>query len=368
MNQPPRVILHVFPSTSWGGAEIYSVQLASAQQKSGQKVFFWTSANTQMAEEAAKQGLTVLTEKLGNRIDISFLRLRQMLKKTQATHVHLHWSGGMWSLGLLKLFCKFKLIYHVHLWMKHSKKDPLHALLYRNIDSIVVAGEKAKEAVAKCLPVNPEKIKMCPYALQDETTVKPLTKENLGFKANHFLVGVFSRIDRQKGIMEFLKAMSKLKKEFSDVRILIVGEPTRGEEDSKNYEVELKAYAKENFSRDVIHFEGFKKNFRDYLAACDVLVVPSYHESYSLIILEAFALGVPVLSTSAGGTPDLVRNERGWLVEPQNVESLTEGLRLVFSKPHQAPVMGLMAQDYVKKNHSFDQVLRCLDEVYDGRS
>src|SRR6187399_1341075 len=110
MSQPHRVILHVFPSKSWGGAEIYSVQLAKAQKDEGEKVFYWATEGSQIHTEAKKAGIETITTPLNERVDLSLGKLLRVLKDTQATHVHLHWSGGMWSFGLAKYFKKFKLL------------------------------------------------------------------------------------------------------------------------------------------------------------------------------------------------------------------------------------------------------------------
>ena len=363
MTQSRRVILHVFPSNSWGGAEIYSVQLSKAQKDDGERVLFWGVPGSPLAVEIESIGIEFISEPLKPRIDLSLGRLKKVLKNTGATHVHLHWSGGMWSFGLLKNFYDFKLILHQHLWMKHSKQDPLHRWLYKNLDKLVVAGEIAKKAALKCLPVNENQVEICPYAIEFEK-VQPLSREQLGLRANQTVIGIFSRLDRQKGIMEFLQGFSEIKSDFPNVRALIVGDPTKGEEDSLSYEQELKTFASQNFGEDVIQFHGFQKKFREWLSICDILALPSYHESYSLIILEAFALGVPVLSTYAGGTPDLVQSGRGWMIEPRNVESLKLGLKKIVSAPEQIAPMGLMARDYVEKNHSFPVVLKRFNEIY----
>ncbi len=365
MNQPQRVILHVFPSQSWGGAEIYSLALAKQQQNEGEKLWFWVAPGSRMADEAQKLGLRLVTESLKERMDFGFSRIKKVIRSTGTTHVHLHWTGGMWSLGLAKSGMNFKLILHMHMWMKHTKKDPLHRILYKNIDVLVVAGAKAREAALACLPVTREQVQICPYAVE-MAYADPVPREKLGFEASDFVFGIFSRLDRQKGILEFLKALAPSIKEEPDVRAVIVGDPTHEEADSMLYEKELKGFALEHFKAGVIQFQGFKTNFRDWLATCSVLALPSYHESYSIMILEAFALGIPVFSTHAGGTPDLVDSQRGWLVEPQNIESLREGLKQVFREKHQIFAKGLLAQEYVKAYHSFPNVLKRFNEIYDS--
>lgn len=358
-----RVIVHVFPSSSWGGAEIYSVQLAAEQRRRGEKIYLWALAESPMEVEARRQGLSVLSTKLNYRLDLSPLKIAKVLKSVGATHVHIHWSGGVWSFGLVKYFYQFKLIYHVHLWMKHSKKDPLHWFLYRQIDKIIVAGKEAEKAVLSCLPVSKKKISQCFYALTGGD-VTPHSRLQLNLDAKHFVIGIFSRIDRQKGVFEFLSALKKIFSDFSNVRVLIIGEPTRDESDSILYFMEIKTFVADNFPEGVIQFHGFKKDFRNWLSVCDLLCVPSYHESYSLMILEAFACGIPVLSTQAGGTPDLVNSDRGWLVKPRDVESLKEGLLEILRDPTTAKNKGEASKSYAAKYHRFPQILQCIDEVY----
>jgi len=364
MSRPYRVILHVFPSQSWGGAEIYSVQLAWAQQQAGEKVYFWAYPGSPIATEASGKGIKVITERLGIRLDLSLFRFNRVLAETEATHVHLHWSGGMWSLGILRFFRKFKLLLHNHMWIKHSKKDPLHMLVYRNLDKFIVAGEQARKAALNCLALSEQQIEICPYAVTTEA-VYPFSKERMGFNKDDFIIGIFSRLDRQKGILELLEAAQPLAEEYPDLRILIMGNPTLKEKDSLLYCEELKEFVEDNFDAEVVQFHGNKENFREWLASCNVLALPSYHESYSLIILEAFAVGVPVISTLAGGTPDLIKSERGWLVEPRNVDSLYEGLKRIMESRHQIPSMGLMARDYVTRKHTFEAVIERLRTIYD---
>lgn len=358
-------IIHVFPSASWGGAEIYSVELAARQMQKGLRVTFWGVKDSRIISEAKARGLNIVDEPLSWRLDLlSLPRLAKKLRDLKATHLHIHWSGGVWAFFGIKLLYPVKIFYHVHLWMKHTKKDPFHLLAYQMVDRLIVAGPSAKEAILKTLPISAKKIRICPYGM-DFTKFENVVCEITDTPEVGLVFGIFARIDRQKGIKEFLLAMEPLMKRHAGTHLVVVGDPTHGEAEADSYFQEIKELLKTKFDQKRIHQFGFQKNYLNLLACCQVLVAPSFHESYSLIILDAFALGIPVLSTRAGGTPDLVTDERGWLVPPQDVDALRIALNGILSDPHDVTWKSECARTYVTTHHSFENVLKKISAIYE---
>lgn len=361
------MIAHVFASTSWGGAEIYSLELAEAQKKAGLNILFWATPGSRLWEEARARGLEVIDQPLPPRIDFFSLRkIKKILEIHSISHVHLHWSGGLWTFALIKKWFSFRLIYHVHLWMKHKKRDPLHWQLYKSIDHIVVAGQRAREAVLRCLPVKGNQIFVCPYARHFSHKQDPtITRSALQIPEEKLVFGIFARLDRQKGILEFLEALKTIQSHNNNKLFfaLVVGDPTAGEQDAEKYQMELQGFARA-YLQGQIKFLPHQKDYLSFMNLCDVLVAPSYHESYSLVFLDAFYLGKPVISTNAGGTPDLVTQKRGWLVPPQNTEFLVQTLQVVVEQPEIIQQKGQAAQEYVVAEHSFEKVLEQLNFLY----
>jgi len=359
-------VLHVFPSHAWGGAEIYALQLAYEQQLRGHDTLFWLKAESPMAKEAKKLGLRVVEEALGSRIDLgAFSRILRLIKKENISHVHLHWSGGLWTFAPLKRLLGVKLIYHVHMFMKHSKKDPLHWFLYQQLDAVIVAGERAKLAVLKTLPVKKKSVFVCPYGMDFKKYENVKAKIISGFSEENFVFGMFARIDKQKGVLEFIKAFERLEKKHPQVRAVIVGDPTLSEKDPEEYNRQVDALITQpHLCRKIIKM-GFQKEYLSFMKSCEVLVAPSYHESYSLILLDAFILGVSVISTDSGGTPDIVTPDRGWLVSPRSVDSLAMAMEAALV-PGVLESRRVSAQRYVLREHDFSHVVEIINKIYLG--
>ncbi|HEX4925228.1 MAG TPA: glycosyltransferase family 4 protein [Bdellovibrionales bacterium] len=352
-------IVHVFASRSWGGAEIYAVELAARQREHGLSSSVWGLEGSPLVVEARKRGVPVHTEPISIRLDVPALpRLGRYIRANGITHLHLHWSGGVWAFFGLGAWTGVKLIYHNHMWISHYKYDPFHLVAYAQLRALIVAGSRARASAAKHLAVSQKKLKIVPYGI-DLTRRSKHTAD-----PSKFVFGLFARIDRQKGTKEFLLA-SERALEGSNAEVVLVGDPTLNETDAKAYSEEVDALIAASKHRDRIRRMGSRKDYLDVLATCDVLVVPSYHESYSLLILDAFMQGKPVIATNSGGTPDLVTEERGWLVPPRDVDALAITMKLACRDREAARSKGEAARVYVEREHSFDFVLSRLREIYE---
>lgn len=357
-NRRPR-IAHVFPSHSWGGAEIYAVQLALAQMEAGENVVLWVPENSRLEKEALDAGISVINDPVPWRFQpFSLIKLAAVIQRTRLDVLYFHWSGGAWAFWGVGWLVSVKRLYHVHLWMKHSKTDPLHWLLYRSLDLIFVAGRRAEERVLKLLPVRKGQVRILPYAIPKIPSFDVVKRNDVGLRDSSIVIGIFARHDRQKGQLEFLKALQR----FSglDLQVFLVGDPTFGEADSQSYHQELvEIMSSPLLNQRVVSLES-QREFQKYLALCDVLAVPSYHESYSLMILHAFSLGIPVLASDSGGTPDLVNDSRGWLFAPENVDAILQVLKSLSVVEIQKRKAGL--QDFVQKHHTFESVTALLTQ------
>lgn len=66
------------------------------------------------------------------------------------------------------------------------------------------------------------------------------------------------------------------------------------------------------------------------MSALDVFVLPSFSETYGLVVIEAMAMKVPVIATNAGGVPELITNgTTGILVEPRDTDAVTQAVCLL---------------------------------------
>ena len=145
------------------------------------------------------------------------------------------------------------------------------------------------------------------------------------FNKNQIEFFLISRIIKDKGIYEYFSAAKKLsnkKLKFSFVGDFSDENPSR---------IKKNEFKKLKFQSNVKCYK-YKKNVNFYLKKADCIVLPSYREGFSKIILESMAKGLPILGSNVPGIRDLIiANFNGILFKPQNEDSLMRGI-LKFSK------------------------------------
>ena len=181
-------------------------------------------------------------------------------------------------------------------------------------------------------------------------------------KRNILFVG---RFERRKGLNYLLRAYQQVKREIPDSRLIAVGPGTRLR---KKYE----KWIKRNGLKDVV-FVGFAPNTElpRYYKTADVFCAPATsRESFGIVLLEAMAVGKPIVATSVEGYASVVTDgEDGLLVPPKNSRELARALLSVMSDEVLSQQMGtkgrLKAQGYSWEQVAqrvFDYYVRVLNE------
>jgi glycosyltransferase involved in cell wall biosynthesis len=126
----------------------------------------------------------------------------------------------------------------------------------------------------------------------------------------------------------------------------------------------LERRARELGVSDRVYFAGqrSKKEALGLMAACDLFVLNSAYEGLPHVVLEAMALGLPVVATAAGGTPEVVRDGETGLLVPLNGE-LTGTLKRVVNDYHLRQVLSQRARHWVCQNLSAEQMVKQTETV-----
>ena len=182
----------------------------------------------------------------------------------------------------------------------------------------------------------------------------------LGFGKDEFVVLFAGRINPVKGIDTLLQAVEELAPVMPHLRTCIIG-PLSGAFDTRDEYVD--AYAQQMLVRAQglpVRFLGFISNrtleFRQYLAAADVFVLPSRSEAQGLVVLEALAMGTPVIGSATGGIPDMVTDEVGDLFPRGNAAALAACIRMAHDNPERLQAKRLAARARVLRHYSWDGV------------
>jgi glycosyltransferase involved in cell wall biosynthesis len=145
------------------------------------------------------------------------------------------------------------------------------------------------------------------------------TRRRHGLAEDHRVIGVVGRLSPEKGQRIFLKAMKKVVHSVPNARALIVG-------DGQDRETLERVCEVEGLQRHVI-FVGHQERIADYYRAIDLLVLPSLSEGLPNTVLEAMNFGIPVVATSVGGVPEIIRDGNGVVVPPNDAIAL--GRRII---------------------------------------
>jgi glycosyltransferase involved in cell wall biosynthesis len=188
--------------------------------------------------------------------------------------------------------------------------------------------------------VHPDKLVCIPYCCNtdrynsaDDATVRAIrTRFNLSSK----IVFLFSgQLIERKGVDVLLLAFGELAKSRRDIALIILGDgPLRRS---------LESFVSQD-SRELVHFAGHveQAELPPYFHAAHVFVLPSRHDGWGVVINEACAAGLPVISTSAAGAArDLVVDgSNGFVLARDDVAGLTDKMAFFVSNPDQVRVFG----------------------------
>lgn len=154
------------------------------------------------------------------------------------------------------------------------------------------------------------------------------------------------RLLKDKGIIEYLEACKQIKEKYPEMNCLLVG-PYDSNPSSLKPD-ELRPY----IEKEIITYYGEQIDVRAFISECSFFVLPSYHEGTPKTVLEAMAMGRPVITTNAPGCREtVVDGVNGFLTEVKNVKELVDKIEYFITNPEKCKEMGLAGYQIVKEKY-----------------
>ena len=184
-------------------------------------------------------------------------------------------------------------------------------------------------------------------------------RAGIGLGPSDLVLITLARLIPAKGVQYLLQAISRLGRSFPTLKLVICGDgPFKG--------ILLELAEKLGLSSKVI-FTGFRTDALSLLQAADMFVLPSLSEGLPLSILEAMALGKPVVATRVGGIPEVIdHGKTGWLVPPGNAGALAATLQRALSGGAATLMMAQRARQTVLRRFSIDETVNSWRRLYEG--
>jgi glycosyltransferase involved in cell wall biosynthesis len=214
--------------------------------------------------------------------------------------------------------------------------------------------------------IHPSKI-VTIYTGIDQTKFKELKGEStirkeLGLQDNDRIIGLFGQPIPEKGHRYFIEAAAYVTQVFPDTKFLIVGYLF----DSK-YQKELNSMVKKLKLQDKVIFTGWRDDIPEIMSSLDVMaharITP---EPAALVLMEAMAMAKPVVATSTGGTPELIKEGvNGYLVPPKNSKAMAEAILSLLRDPEKAESMGKAGRLRFESHLTLDKHIQEIEKLYD---
>lgn len=279
------------------------------------------------------------------------LKLKGLIKQFAPQALVIHWMKDLWIVVPALLgHSRIRLVGFGHMIVRIDKKDFLHRWLYGRLDKLIALTPFQLKGFKDHLPVRDQQLVVAPHGADPDSYSSALRSEQVrsrefGLRQGELAIGVIGRLDPQKGQKEFVEAAVLLAREFAHVRFFLVGAETKGEEGFRQL---LELLVCENQMQDRIHFLGYRQNIPLLTANFDILVVPSYEETFGLVVLEAMSCGVAVVGTRAGGIPYIIdEGKTGLLIAPRDSNGLAESLRILVTDGSLRSRLGRQAREAV---------------------
>jgi glycosyltransferase involved in cell wall biosynthesis len=171
------------------------------------------------------------------------------------------------------------------------------------------------------------------------------------------VVGHVGRLSAEKGQRNLLAVFPRILERVPTAMLVFAG-------DGPDLEpLRLAAAAPEHRGR--VRFLGYRSDVRDVFADLDLFVLSSDTEGLPNVVLEAMALGVPVVATAVGGTPELVRDGvTGILISPADPAALAEAVIRAVQHPQAASERAVRARAMVEREFNMAALIRQTHEMY----
>jgi glycosyltransferase involved in cell wall biosynthesis len=347
---PGSVVLHTESSRGFGGQEIRIIAESRWLIAHGWRATILGQPGSRLVSEAARANVPTLAVRMRGAWDVLAMRaLRRHLRAYDVALVHTHSSVDAWVAGLAARSLGLPLVRSRHVSIPIPRR---RALVYRLADRVITSGE-AVAAIVRGAGVPAERVVAIGPGL-DTTRFHPnvsgaRVRAELGLHGP--AVGLVANIRGSKGHAYFLEAARSVVAQRPDARFLIVG-------DGIGFD-DVRRRVKEMGLEPHVMMTGFRRDVPEVMAALDVLVLPSVKsEAVSQVIPQALAVGTPVVGTTVGGTPELVRDgETGRLVPPADAAALADAILDLLADPERARTLAQRGQALVLAEHSIDATM-----------
>jgi glycosyltransferase involved in cell wall biosynthesis len=294
-------------------------------------------------------------------------RVRQLIRSLRADLVHTHLlradlyggAAARWA-GVPAV----STVYAIGAFARARRRlsDPLLDAASAALPTHVIAvSEAVRRDCIERLRMNPRRVTVIHTGIEPPARIEPGEAEHCRAEWNVSvdapLVLTLARLSYEKGVDTLIDAATILHEGRPQARFVVLGDgPDRSE---------LQRRIDERRATSVVMLAGFRQDVWPALAASDIVCLPSKSEGMPNVLLEAMAMGRPVVATAVGGIPEaVIDGQTGLLVAPADPRGLADALRRLIDDRELARRLGEAGRATVERRFLAHDVAACYGELY----
>lgn len=362
-------VLHILPMNKMSGAERMAL-LICKNLKSYEPVV--VCGGEELARVFNKNGIKNYNIKFSNKNLLgSAYNLSKIIKNEGIKIVHAHDNtASLVSYLAKRIFgLNVKIVSHIHNCYPFLKSNGINKKIDRYLrnryDFNITCGKTVTDFYKENADYFSEEKNLTLSNAMDIQYITNVNKKDVEevikkykIPSNKKVLGFIGRLDEQKGIIPFIKELSKHKDEFKDSVILLVGNGAQ--------ENEIKTLIKELKLEGLFILTGFQENIKCFYPIIDVFFLPSLYEGLPMVLLEAMAFKKPVISMNVGSISEVISNKySGELIEKGNYIEFIYKINNLKNDLDKSKLLGTNAFSYINKNYNIKNYVNKLVDIYD---
>ena len=354
-------IVHTESSCGWGGQEIRVLEEATGMLARGHRVTLLCPREAPIFDAAARRGVPAVALPIARKGLRGLRALRAWLARERCDVLNSHSSTDSWlaALALARMKPRPALVRTRHISAATPKNFATRWLYQSATQRIVTTGERLREQLIRDNGYRPESIVSVPTGI-DLARYAPAdrgeAKARLGLDKRRACVGIVATLRSWKGHRYLVEAFAGLGQK--DACLLMVGDgPGRAGLVEQVARLGLEAR---------VLMPGNQADVTPWLQALDVFALPSYaNEGVPQALMQAMAVGMPVISTPVGSIDELVRHEEtGLMVPPRDADALRAAIERLLDGPALGDRLARAARARVRERYSRERMLDDMEAVF----
>ncbi|MBN1592647.1 MAG: glycosyltransferase family 4 protein [Candidatus Coatesbacteria bacterium] len=297
------------------------------------------------------------------RIPFAISALRSLIRNRDVSLLH---ANSLWdvpyAIWAIKPF-KIPVVAHVRTEIDSEKARKY----YLDKADVVISTSRAAESILTEFGSLKGRVFYMPNGVDlrrfDPAISGDAVRNRYGFELDSIVFGAVGRIDHLKGLDLLIAAFSRVAETSERARLLIVGE-AKGK--GSSFKDDLLRMIAERGLQDRIVMTGHQEDPIPYYAAIDILVMPSRTEGFGRVVVEAMAMGKPIITSDAGALPEIVWNgHTGYVVPLKDNDALVQRMIELGASEMVRKTMGNAGRGLVEARFDLDTAVSRLQSIYD---